>query len=185
MHTTKIITRGALAAILLAGTAACSSSGGNFADRAEDIAEDWRDGKKDVEKGREAVEDGRKDLKKAQRSLDDERSELRDAERELAVAKEAYNAALVLSDAASTAAALEDKESPLFKLRKRVNKAEEEVKDSRGDIEDDQKDIRDARKKISKGEERMKKGERQMIEAETAYKLEPGADPKFFDRLFD
>ena len=183
--TNRSITRGALAALLLAGTAACASGGDSFAERVEDIADEWRDGKKDVEKGREMREDARKDLKKAQNKLDDERDELRRDQREQASAKQAYDAALLLSDAATTATALEDDDSPLSKLQKRVKKAEKEVEDTREDIEDAQDDIRDARKKLAKGEELIKKGERKMIEAETAYKLEPGADPDFFERLFD
>ena len=184
--TTQRISRGALAALLLVGTAACASGGGDsFAERVEDIAEDWRDGKKDVEKGREMREDARKDLRKAQRDLDDERDDLQRDQRELVSAKQAYDAALLLSDAATTATALEDDDSPLSKLQKRVKKAEKEVEDTRDDIDDAQDDIRDARKKLAKGEELIKKGERKMIEAETAYKLEPGADPDFFERLFD
>ena len=101
-------THGVLAALLLLGAAGCASNDDSFAERVEDIADDWRDGKKDVEKGREMVKDGRKDVRDGQRDLDDERDALRRAERELAVAKEAYDAALLLSDAAMTAEALED-----------------------------------------------------------------------------
>ena len=179
------LSRGALAALLLVGASACASNDDSFAERVEDIADDWRKGQDDVEKGQEMVADGRKDVRKAQRELDDERDKLRRVERELSAAKEAYDAALLLSDAAMTAEALDDKDSPLSRLKKRVEKAEDEVKSTRNDVQGFQKDINDGRKKIEKGEDRIKKGERQKIEAETAYRLEPGADPDFFERLFD
>ena len=184
MINTKPTTRAALAALVLAGVGACASGESSFPDQIERIADDWRDGKEDVEKGRDMVEDGRDDVKKAQRRLDGERDQLRRAEREDAAAKAVYNQALGVSDAATVAMALDDKNSELSRLKKRSEDAADEVKDARDDVEDAQDDIRKARRKIERGEERMRKGQRQMEDAEVAYRQTGGRDDGFFDSLF-
>lgn len=185
--------RTTLIAASLTAIAACSSvplvgddGDDDFGSQIADIADDWKDGKKDVERGRKMIEKGRDDVADGRRKIDRHEDRLRSAERDLTRAREAYNAALLLASANAAPGTRVDpnEDETLKRLDDRVDDLEDDVKDNRGEIEEGRKEIRHGERQIQRGEELIKNGERAMIEAEAAYRSSGGSDEGFFNGLF-
>ncbi len=168
-----------LSAVIVLSASACSSLDlneereDNFATQIEDIADAWKDGQRDVERGRRLIERGRTGVEEARSELAQRTSRLAATEQDLRQAREAYDAALLLSDAQS-----EDRRS-LDQLEDRVDDLEDDVQDERRDVAKARENIRESQDRIREGEELVRRGERRMIEAETAYRRDTGREADF------
>lgn len=159
-----------LPAVLSLGLASCSSMpfGGEetFADRLDEISDNYRDGQKDIRKGRDLVEDGRSDLKKQRERRQRELAGLTEAEQDIRLTREEITRVSASGGRPETLKELGDR---IGKLQKRAEEHREEAQDAADDI-------RDAERKIARGERMIEEGEKKVAEARRRYYDDTGQD---------
>ncbi|MEE4213406.1 MAG: hypothetical protein V2I43_29535 [Parvularcula sp.] len=158
----------ATASLLLASCSSLPFGGGEetFADRLEDIAENYRNGQKDIERGREMVEDGRSDLKKQRERRQNELQELAKAENDIRLTRQEITRASATGDSPTT----------LEKLGDRIRDREKDANKHQKEARDAADDIKDAERKIARGERLIEEGERQVAKAREDYYRDTGGD---------
>jgi septal ring factor EnvC (AmiA/AmiB activator) len=164
------IARFVLPAILSLSMASCSSMpfGGEetFADRLDDISDSYRDGQKDIRKGRDLVEDGRADLQKQRERRQRELAGLSKAEQDVRLTREEI----------TRVSASGGKPETLEELGDRIRKSEKRANEHREEAQDAADDIRDAERKIARGERMIEEGEEKVAEARRRYYDDTGRD---------